>query len=138
MKAKIEFDEDKVLEHFENVLFKTVLKLHSTALRNAPSGATNELRSKIDFFPKSRGHHKYKVISQANHSAAVEFGTKPHWTSVENLKAWARRKLGDENAAYAIQRKIAKFGTDRHPFMVPALMEVKNIWLPRFAQEKFI
>jgi hypothetical protein len=40
----------------------------------------------------------------------IENGTAPHWTSVDNLKKWAKDKLGDENLAYAIQKHIAKYG----------------------------
>jgi hypothetical protein len=36
-------------------------------------------------------------------------GAKP--PPIGPLKAWARRKLGDESAAYAIQKSIAKKGT---------------------------
>jgi hypothetical protein len=41
----------------------------------------------------------------------VEEGTRPHWPPIAPLKIWALRKLGDEGAAYAVQRKIAKRGT---------------------------
>ena len=47
----------------------------------------------------------------------VEYGTMPHWTSVENLKKWAKDKLGDEKLAYALQRHIALSGTKPHPFI---------------------
>ena len=138
MAVKIEFDPDKVQDVYRNILWKAVLKLHQLAIQKAPVGATSELKQKIDFFPKSKGRDNYKVISMSNHSAAVEFGSRPHHVSPEKLKAWARRKLGDENAAYPIAKKIAKVGTQRHPFMIPALMEVKNVWIPRFAKEESI
>ena len=38
-------------------------------------------------------------------------GTKPHIPPIAPLKEWARWKLGDENAAYAIQKSIAHQGT---------------------------
>lgn len=47
----------------------------------------------------------------------VEYGSAPHWTSVDNLKKWAKDKLGDENLAYALQKHIAKYGTKPHPFV---------------------
>jgi len=53
----------------------------------------------------------------------VEYGTAPHWTSVDNLKKWAKDKLGDENLAYAIQKHIAKYGTKPNPFIRKVLDE---------------
>jgi hypothetical protein len=41
----------------------------------------------------------------------VRYGTKPHWAPIEPLKRWAAWKLGDANAAYAIQKSIAHHGT---------------------------
>jgi hypothetical protein len=56
-------------------------------------------------------------IYMAQYALSLEFGARPHWTSVDNLKKWAKDKLGDENAAYALQKHIAKFGTKPHPFI---------------------
>ena len=50
----------------------------------------------------------------AKHAVFVRFGTKPHWAPIAPLKRWAAWKLGDEKAAYAVQRSIAKFGTSRY------------------------
>jgi len=47
-----------------------------------------------------------------NYADFVEYGSDPHWTPIEPLLAWARRKGMDEGFAYAVQRKIAKEGTD--------------------------
>ncbi len=64
-----------------------------------------------------------KVINNELHVFMVDYGfyvdqgTTPHWTSVENLKKWAKDKLGDEDAAYAVQQKIAKHGTKPQPFI---------------------
>lgn len=43
----------------------------------------------------------------------VFYGTKPHWAPIEPLKEWARWKLGDEKLGYAVQKSIAKYGTNR-------------------------
>lgn len=50
----------------------------------------------------------------AKHAQIVRTGTRPHWVPIEPLKRWAYWKLGDENAAYAVQRSIAKHGTSRY------------------------
>lgn len=60
------------------------------------------------------------VGSQAPYAPYVEYGTAPHWVPIAPLKGWARRVLGDERAAYAVQRAIARRGTKAHPFLQPA------------------
>lgn len=57
----------------------------------------------------------------------VERGTPPHWISdIDGLKGWARRKLGDENRAYAVRHSIAKRGTQPQPYMLPAAHAVEG------------
>lgn len=132
MPTNIEFDEDKVKKAFERVLIKSVFKIQELAKRYAPAD-TGFLRRNIKIIKIN--NHKYIIVSEAPYSASMEFGSKPHWTSVENLKTWAKRKLGDENIAYALQKSMAKKGVKRQPFMIPAMMEVKNIWIDRFSNE---
>lgn len=55
----------------------------------------------------------------ARHSEPVEEGTVPHYPPIEPLKGWARRVLGDEGAAYAVQETIGQEGTDAHPYVRP-------------------
>jgi len=136
MSVKIKLDKKAIDKIFLDTLFKSVLKLHALAIQNAPSGATNDLRQKIDFFPKQWGAYNYKVISQASYSAAVESGTKPHAVSPRHLMEWARLKLGDEKAAWPVAMKIKKFGTDAHPFMYPAYLEVREIWVKQYLKQE--
>jgi len=136
MEFKQTLSEKKIKSIFERALFKTVIKIHSLAIQHAPSGVTDELRQKIDFFPKQIGYSDYKIVSQAGHSAAIEWGTKPHRVSPAHLKDWARIKLGDENAAFAVAKKIQKVGTDAHPFMYPAFLEAKVIWAKKYVEEE--
>jgi hypothetical protein len=44
----------------------------------------------------------------------VRMGTRPHWAPIGPLKRWAAVKLGDEKAAYPVQRSIAKYGTSMY------------------------
>lgn len=66
----------------------------------------------------------------ANYAAAVHEGSKPHWTPIESLKAWVRRKGIASNEdeingiAYAIQKKIARDGGKAYKFLEKALLEV--------------
>ena len=132
---KYEINEEKIEALYKEILFKSVLKMHELAVRNAPSGATDELRQRINFEPKQYGATEYMLISASLHSAPVEFGTKPHKVNPMWLKAWARRKLGNEDLAYPVAKKIAKVGTDAHPFFYPAYLETRKYWLPKITRE---
>jgi hypothetical protein len=50
-------------------------------------------------------------VSTSDYVHYVEENTRPHWAPIQPLKLWAIRVLGDERAAYAVQRKIALMGT---------------------------
>jgi hypothetical protein len=50
-------------------------------------------------------------VSTSDYVKYVEENTRPHWAPIRPLKRWAIRVLGDERAAYAVQRKIALMGT---------------------------
>lgn len=66
---------------------------------------------------------------QAPHAGDVERGTAPHWIAgddFEQLKGWARRKLGDENRAYPVRAAIAKRGQQAQPYMGPAVADVRH------------
>ena len=54
------------------------------------------------------------VYPTADYAKYIEYGTRPHWTSVHNLEAWAALKGINP---YALQRSIAKRGTKAHPFL---------------------
>lgn len=57
----------------------------------------------------------------AEYAPFVEKGTRPHFPPVEALRGWARRVLGDESAAWAVARKIAREGTEPQPFVKPGI-----------------
>lgn len=48
----------------------------------------------------------------ADYAPYVDQGTAPHWAPIAPLLGWARRVLGDESAAYGVQRTIAREGTE--------------------------
>ena len=52
-----------------------------------------------------------KVSSPLSYALPVETGSRPHWAPIGPLKLWAKRILGDEAAAYAVQWAIARRGT---------------------------
>lgn len=84
------------------------------------SGARDEGHLVNSITHDVRTHSAY-VGSNLEYAPWVEFGTRPHFPPVDALKGWARRKLGDENAAFAIAKKIAKKGTKAKPYLRPAL-----------------
>jgi hypothetical protein len=55
----------------------------------------------------------------APHALPVEYGSRPHFPPIEPLLGWARRVLGNESAAYAVQQKIGKYGTQPQPYIRP-------------------
>ena len=55
-----------------------------------------------------------QIGTNVTYAPFVEEDTRPHWTSVKNLIGWAHRHGINP---YAIQRKIAKYGTKgKHMF----------------------
>lgn len=57
----------------------------------------------------------------ADHARVVEEGSVPHYPPIDPLKGWARRVLGDEGAAYAVQEAIVKEGTPAQPYVEPGV-----------------
>ena len=61
--------------------------------------------------------HPYYILRvgpTAPHAKVVRTGSRPHWVPIAPLREWARWKLGDANAAYAVQKSIAKKGTSMY------------------------
>lgn len=47
----------------------------------------------------------------AKYATVLEFGGRPRTVPIRDLKLWARRKFGNENIAYPVQRAIKRRGT---------------------------
>ncbi len=76
-----------------------------------------------------RKEHLVKTVGYtAPYAHFVEFGTAAHWPPRKVIEEWVRRKRSDfgitekqvKSVAYLICRKIAKVGTQPHPFLRPA------------------
>jgi len=124
------------IEQLKMVLFKSMIKMQELATINAPVD-TGRLRNSINLRPATPGYKNYVLADGTDYGSHVEYGTKPHWTSAENLKGWSRRVLKDTGAAYAIAGAIAKRGTEAQPFFRPALDQVKIVWIPRYFNQVF-
>ncbi len=55
--------------------------------------------------------YRIRIGPTAKHAEYILFGTRPHWAPIAPLQRWAKWKLGDEKAAYAVQASIARHGT---------------------------
>jgi hypothetical protein len=132
---KAKFEKNKLKGIPQNVLFSSMLKLVELSKTFAVAD-TGFLRNSIKFFPFKKGENKYTYFVNANYSAAVEFGTRPHIVSANVLKGWARRVLGNEKIAFLVANKIKKKGTEAKPFVRPALSQVKNIWITKFWKQE--
>lgn len=74
----------------------------------------------------SKFEGELEVVFDAPHSAAIEYGTAPHFPPVAPLIGWAHRKLGlsmeeAKRAGNAIAWKIYHKGTEPQPFFRPAI-----------------
>lgn len=91
------------------------------AREETPSGATSALRGTIDREIVDLGgasaNFTGDVVWRQPYGIFVDLGTRPHIPPIGPLLLWARRVLGDEAAAYPIQKAIAKRGTPspNHP-----------------------
>jgi len=73
------------------------------------------------FRPTRRADGAIEFGWAAEYAQYVNDGTEPHWVPIAELLGWARRVLGDESAAYAVQQKIAERGTGAVEFVDEAL-----------------
>lgn len=89
-----------------------VLVVQREVQDRTPVGATGILRGSI--MSEVRGtpaHIRGVVATPQAYALPLEEGSRPHWAPIGPLKLWARRKLGDERAAYAIRWGIHLRGT---------------------------
>jgi len=62
------------------------------------------------------------VITGLEYGLYVEYGRPPGKpVSPEHLKEWCRLKLGDENAAFAVAKKISEEGIEPRPWLRPVI-----------------
>ncbi len=123
--ARFDVNEKLVNQKTKIVLFKTMLKMQRIAKRLVPVD-TSRLRRSIILTPSFIGSDLYILLTNVEYAADVEFGTSPHMVDPEDLLSWSRRKLGDENLAFPIAKKIGKFGTRPQPYFRPALFQAKH------------
>lgn len=93
------------------------IDMEGAVIGQTPVGATGHLRGSITHDVRGGGVAMVgRVYSQDSpvKVASVEHGARAHWAPIAPLLRWARAKLGDERAGYALQRAIALRGTRAH------------------------
>ena len=127
-------DPSAIYNKLKRVLWKSINKMHDLAVNYAPAD-TGRLKQSIAFYPYWQGETEYILTDGVDYGIHVEFGTAPHHVPITPLKDWARRVLGDESLAYAVEKKISRQGTAAQPFFRPALEQVKLYWTPTFYEQ---
>ena len=122
-------EKDRVIEDQKKVLWLSMHKMWELMLQRVPVD-TGRLKGSIHISPKMSGYSTYTIATGVKYAVDIEYGTSPHHVNINDLKGWAKRKLGDENIAGAVQQKISEKGTASQPFFRPAIAEVRSIWLP--------
>lgn len=86
---------------------------------------TGTLASSIEAVVESVGSTitEIRVGTNRDGAAAQEFGTDPFFPPPSELRDWARRVLGDPDAAFAVAQSISETGLDEQPYLRPAFEE---------------
>lgn len=119
MAGRIVIDLDELEQELGDETREILLELSNSIInelkRNSPRGATGDLaRSWTIFF---RGESEVVLGSNLSYASYVDTGTAPHTPPFAPIQKWARRKLGDEDAAGAVWQKIRQEGTDPNPYI---------------------
>ena len=91
---------------------QAVLLLQREVVTRTPVGATGILRGSIASEVRGTTAQIRGIVTTPQaYALPVEEGSRPHWAPIAPLKLWARRKLGDERAAYRVRWAIHLRGT---------------------------
>jgi len=85
----------------------------------SPVGATGTLQESFQIFRTGEG----EVIlgTRVPYAQGVWKGKPPHEPDFDDIRVWARRKLGDESAAGPVFEKIKAEGTEPNNFVGRAI-----------------
>ena len=73
------------------------------------------------FYLFRTGDREVLLGTRIDYAEDVVEGRDPHLADFDAIQVWARRKLGDENAAGPVWRNIAKYGTNPNDFVGRAI-----------------
>ena len=108
LEGELDDETARILENIANTLVNEMKK-------EAPTGATGDLQRSIQIFRRSSG--EIVLGTRLSYAEFVQTGTRPHTPPFEPIQIWARRKLGDESAAWPVWHKIRQEGTDANPYV---------------------
>lgn len=103
-------------KYIQRAIKISLLKIERRAKEKTPVD-TGALRAKWNL---NLGFLRGTLAPKSEYASSVEYGTKPHWVSVDKLKGWARRH---GISPFAVQHSIANKGTRKQPFLEPAVNE---------------
>ena len=120
--------EEKGIRLAMAALYQEGGEIMSKSERLAPVGVTGALRGSGHVQLPKRTPTGIEVLlgysgAAASYAVFVHEGTGPavgrpkYFPPVDALKRWAKKKLGDEDAAYAVARKIYNKGTEPRKFL---------------------
>ena len=97
-------------KHVNQAIARSIVRILGQEKREAPFGVTGHLR---DNWATNFGRFTGSLRSNSEYSAAVEYGTSPHYVSPQQLAPWAAKKGLNP---YAVSKSILKKGTKANPF----------------------
>ena len=97
---RIVFDLDELDAELNAEVQRLLLEISNELInqikREVPVGATGDLQRSFQIFAQEDG--KIVLGSRLSYALAVQEGRGPHTPDFEQIRLWARRKLGDESA----------------------------------------
>lgn len=143
----IDLADEQLVRRIDMEMQASCLQIERDAKRMAPYNV-GRLSQLIKATKK--GVLNYEIVSAANYSSYMEFGTKSYvmvpagWdefavqyegvsidsggvTLKQAIYEWARQKGIDEKWWYWIYKKIMLMGVKPHPFFIPALVELGKL-----------
>jgi hypothetical protein len=99
-------------------------RIRGDAADNAPVD-TGQLASSIEAVVESVGSTitEIRVGTNRDGAAAQEYGTDPFFPPPSELRDWARRVLGDPDAAFAVAQSISETGISEKRYLRDAFEE---------------
>lgn len=123
--------EDELDDATMQVAEDVAVELTNQLRIEAPVGATGRLQESFQLFRTADG--VVYLGTRVPYAEGVWKGKPPHEPDFDDLKVWARRKLGDESAAGPVFRKIKEEGTEGDDFVGRAIENTVN----RIGQMRF-
>ncbi len=124
-----------LLEKLEGAAEDIGVRIRRDAEANAPTDRTR-LRDDLSHMVTQVSTTLIRIVIGTNvdHGQPIEEGTDPFFPPPSELRGWARRQLGDEDAAYPVARSISETGIEAQPYLAPALEDNIQWALDRILQ----